>query len=52
METRIDELEKRFQEQINALGSTLEEMHRALKENERRQKDLEAFALKLSKKKK
>ena len=51
MEKRIDELEKRLQAQINAMGTALEEMHRTMRETAHRQKDLEAFALKLSKKK-
>jgi prefoldin subunit 5 len=48
MEKRIDELEKRFQKQINALAKELETMHRTMTETAHRQKDLESFTLKLS----
>jgi|TARA_R110000851_G_scaffold200220_4_gene351382 hypothetical protein len=51
MEKRLDELETRFQKQIDALGTQLEEMHRTMTETRRRQVDVETFALKLSKKK-
>ena len=48
MEVRIDDLQK----QINALAKDLESMNRTVTELTRRQKEVESFAVKISKKKK
>tara|TARA_Y100000592_G_scaffold100962_1_gene184093 strand:+ start:42 stop:191 length:150 start_codon:yes stop_codon:yes gene_type:complete len=48
MEERMNDLQK----QINALASDLEAINRTVVEISRRQKDVEAFAVNLSKKKK